>query len=76
MSQLAAKIPELYEAAYDMYADDRDRQRDYASLLHTLGKEYYDRALKKAETLAKRLDWSGYKALGYTDAELRALRGW
>lgn len=74
MSELAAKVPELYQAAYDMYADDRDRKGSYASLLSSLGSEYYDRALTKAKTLAKQGDYSGYKALGYTDEEIRRLQ--
>lgn len=74
MSELAAKIPELYDAAYEMYADDLSRQQSYANLLSSLGKEYYDRALQKAQTLAKKKDYSGYKALGYTDAEIQKLK--
>lgn len=75
-SALADKVPELYQAAYERYADDYDRKQEYATFLYQLGNEYYDRQLKKAETQAKRGDWTGYKALGYTDEEIRRLRGW
>lgn len=74
MSELASKIPALYDAAYDMYAEDVSRQQSYANLLSSLGKEYYDRALTKAKTLAKKKDYSGYKALGYTSKEIKKLK--
>ena len=132
MGELADKIPELRQLAYEMYMDEGDTQRanlemlmaleqgdyaKYADLLaqyntdrsfdygvfsddrafdyqvdrdavedaryedetdwersqYTSEKEY-NQALQKAQTLAAAGDFSGYKALGYSDAEIANLK--
>ena len=139
MGELADKIPELRQLAYEMYMDEGDTQRanlemlmaleqgDYAKYADLLAQyntdrsfdygvyrddisdsrydqewEYqvgrdeiadsryedetawersqytdekeYNQALQKAQTLAAAGDFSGYKALGYSDAEIANLK--
>lgn len=44
-----------------------------SSAARAASNEQYSRALEKAQTLAAKGDYSGYKALGYTDAEIDSL---
>ncbi len=127
-SQLANKVPELYQLAYGMYLDDKESQVEDLGLLQSMSDTQYGRfrdtmsdwrndrdfaygvyrdeigdkqwkqqfdygasqdsiandryaaeyqyqqALDQAETLAKYGDFSGYKALGYTDTQIAAMQ--
>jgi hypothetical protein len=55
------------ETAYNRAQDDWEKA-NYAS------ETEYNQALAKAQTLAAAGDFSGYKALGYTDAEISSLK--
>lgn len=60
-----AQAAEAYNAWQSGYTVNRAEKDDE--------NEQYDRLLTKAETLAQYGDFSGYKDLGYTDAQIRAM---
>lgn len=63
-----------YQAGRDQISDRRyEDETDYERKTYQSETEY-NRALAKAQTLAASGDFSGYKALGYTDAEIANLR--
>lgn len=63
-----------YQAGRDQISDRRYAdETDYERKTYQSETEY-NRALAKAQTLAASGDFSGYKALGYTDAEIANLR--
>lgn len=75
----------LEQGDYAKYADllaqyNTDRIFDYGVHRDNIGDERYNneteynRALAKAQTLAAGGDFSGYKALGYTDQEIAGLK--
>ena len=47
MSELADKVPELYQLAYSMYENDRDNQIENLSLLQNLETDNYNRYLNQ-----------------------------
>ncbi len=62
------------QAGRDQISDRRyEDETDYERKTYQSETEY-NRALAKAQTLAASGDFSGYKALGYTDAEIANLR--
>ena len=70
-----------YQVGRDEIADDRyedetayNREQDEWEKLNYTSEREYERALAKAQTLAAAGDFSGYKALGYTDAEIKNLK--
>ena len=72
-AQMSDVIPQLQQLAYRMYQDEgADMRNDLAALLSQDDRDY-DRALNKARTLASVGDFSGYKALGYSDEEIAKL---
>lgn len=75
----------LEQGDYAKYADllaqyNTDRSFDYGVHRDNIGDERYEdetaynRAMAKAQTLAAGGDFSGYKALGYTDQEIAGLK--
>lgn len=111
MSALADKIPELRQAAYNMYVDEGNQLMDRYNLLRGMENDAYgqyqdalgqwntdrtynygvgrdaiaderyadetayERNIKRAQTLAEKAnDYSGYKALGYTDDEIARMQ--
>ena len=54
-----------YSVGRDQIADNRETYKDETE---------YNRAMAKAQTLAAGGDFSGYKALGYTDQEIAGLK--
>lgn len=63
-----------YQVGRDDIADKRyEDETAWEHSQHTSEKEY-NQALAKAQTLAAAGDFSGYKALGYTDAEIKNLK--
>jgi len=99
MKALADKIPELQQAAYNMYLSEGDRMRSdlnmlngldatqYARYQDALGQyntdrafnygteqDAYNRQAQQAQTLAQYGDFSGFKALGYTDDQIARMQ--
>lgn len=85
MAGLADKVPELYKLAYSMYSDEGDRQMQQLNMLNNMENQDYSRyqdemsqlkadAQAKAKLLAAAGDYSGYKALGYSDAEIKTMQ--
>lgn len=67
-----AQADEYYRAWQSQLAN-----REYlAEWERTADAEAYDRALAEAETLAAYGDFSGYAALGYTDAQIATMRAY
>lgn len=71
----------LEQGDYAKYADllaqyNTDRNFDYGAYRDNVSDLRYgdEMALQKAETMAAAGDFSGYKALGYTDAEIAKLK--
>lgn len=63
-----------YQVGRDDIADKRyENETAWERSQYTSEKEY-NQALAKAQTLAAAGDFSGYKALGYTDAEIKNLK--
>lgn len=63
-----------YSVGRDQIADKRyEDETAWERSQYTSEKEY-NQALAKAQTLAAAGDFSGYKALGYTDAEIKNLK--
>lgn len=80
LDRLNDLVPDLYaqrRAAYDRQTDDLYTQFNLAHQLERYADERsdaaYKKALAKAETLAAAGDYSGYAALGYTQAEIARL---
>lgn len=109
-TQLTDKIPELEQAAYDMYKDQRnDRYNQLSALTSLESSDYqkyqdalsqydtnraynygvnqdtksaaltasdtdYQKKAAQADNLAQYGDFSGYKALGYTDSQIAAMK--
>lgn len=70
-----------YQVGRDQIADQRyedetayNREQDEWEKLNYTSERDYERALQKAQTMAAAGDFSGYKALGYTDAEIANLK--
>lgn len=70
-----------YQMGRDQIADQRyddetayNREQDEWEKLNYTSEREYEQALAKAQTLAAAGDFSGYKALGYTDAEIANLK--
>ena len=70
-----------YQAGRDQIADSRyedetayNREQDAWQKANYTSEKEYDQALAKAQTLAAAGDFSGYKALGYSDAEISNLK--
>lgn len=70
-----------YQMGRDEIADQRyedetayNREQDEWEKLNYTSEREYEQALAKAQTLAAAGDFSGYKALGYTDAEIANLK--
>lgn len=70
-----------YQAGRDAISDSRyedetayNREQDAWQKANYTSEKEYDQALTKAQTLAAAGDFSGYKALGYSDAEISNLK--
>lgn len=70
-----------YQLGRDQIADSRyedetayNREQDAWQKANYTSEKEYDQALAKAQTLAAAGDFSGYKALGYSDAEISNLK--
>ena len=63
-----------YQVGRDEIEDQRYEDETAWNREHYESEEEYNRALEKAQTLAAAGDFSGYKALGYTDAEIANLK--
>lgn len=63
-----------YQVGRDEIEDQRYEDETAWNREQYESEEEYNRALEKAQTLAAAGDFSGYKALGYTDAEIANLK--
>lgn len=70
-----------YRVGRDQISDQRyqdetayNREQDRKAWEHQSSQDEWNRALDKAETLAAAGNFSGYRALGYTDAEIADLK--
>ena len=70
-----------YQVGRDQISDQRyqdetayNREQDRKAWEHQSSQDEWNRALDKAETLAAAGNFSGYRALGYTDAEIADLK--
>lgn len=63
-----------YQVGRDQIADNRYEDETAWERSNYTSEKEYNQALTKAQTLAAAGDFSGYKALGYTDAEIAGLK--
>lgn len=71
MAQLADKVPQLRQLAYEMYADGLDRDREELELLRDMEREDYDRARaeRKDQRAAREADRAFDRAVLESDRD-------